>query len=91
MATKLSEEDKKQLLEMKEASIELISNYYDAVINEDWKTVAEISRKMGELFGDINSQMTSMDTDVEEYMYYIADEAEYNMTDDDDDDEDDEY
>lgn len=87
MALELSNEDKKQLKEIKEAVIQLITDYYDAIIDEDWETVSKISRQVGELMGEMNSQMEAMETNTEEYMYYIADEAQ-NAAYDDEDEED---
>ena len=85
MAKHFTDEEKAAIKEIKEATIQLYSDYYDALLNEDWETVASLSEYIGGIVEQTENIAAEEGSSISDAMYLLADEAK-NMVDEDEED-----
>ena len=85
MAKHFTDEEKAAIKEIRDATIQLYSDYYDALLNEDWEKVASLSAYMGGIMKQGEDMAAEEESSISEVMFLLADEAK-NMVDEDEED-----
>lgn len=85
MAKHFTDEEKAAIKEIRDATIQLYTDYYDALLNEDWETVASLSEYIGNIVEQTENMAAEEESSISDTMYLLADEAR-NMVDEDEED-----
>lgn len=85
MAKHFTDEEKAAIKEIRDATIQLYSDYYEALLNEDWEKVSSLSEYMGSIMKQAENMAAEEESSISDAMYLLADEAK-NMVDEDEED-----